>query len=104
MTGPIPECTMFDKPLDQWPEINNHNERAVLEQIGRYDELGVIPCGCRECMLDIIALSLNGLPPRYTVSMLQKFYETPDEERAFKAEIQAAVDRALEKVRKQPHH
>lgn len=95
---------MFDKPLDQWPEIINHNERAVLEQIDRYGVLGVIPCRCRECLLDVIALSLNGLPPRYTVSLLQKFYETKDEERAFKAEIRAAVDRALEKVRRNPHH
>jgi competence protein ComFB len=95
---------MFDKPLDPWPEINNHNERAVLEQFERYHSLGMIPCQCRECSLDIIALALNSLPPRYTVSLMQKFYETADAERAFRAEIQAAVDRALEKVRKQPHH
>jgi competence protein ComFB len=95
---------MFDKPLDPWPEITNYNERAVLEQIERYGILGVIPCKCRECLLDIIALALNRLKPRYTVSLLQKFYETPEEERALRAEIRSAVDWALERVGRQPHH
>ncbi|MBC7545933.1 MAG: late competence development ComFB family protein [Candidatus Sericytochromatia bacterium] len=95
---------MFDKPLDQWPELNNFNERAVIQQLEAYSAEGAIPCECRECMLDVIALSLNSLPSRYAVSLLQKFYETPGEERTFRAEIKAAVDRAAAKVRLQPHH
>ena len=95
---------MFERALDQWQEINNHNEGAVLEQIEALCEGGLIVCQCRECMLDMIALALNSLPPRYSVSLMQKFYDTPEKERVFRDEIKAAVGRAVEKVRRSPHH
>ena len=95
---------MWEKPLDGWPEIMNFNEKIVLQLIRDYEAGGKLPCTCRECTLDLIALSLNALPPRYTVSLLRKYYETEDEERAFLSEVRAAVDRAVAKVQRQPHH
>lgn len=95
---------MFDKPLDAWPEITNFNERIVVQLVRDYAAADKLPCRCRECTMDIVALSLNSLPSRYTVSLLRKFYETEAEERIFLTEIKAAVDRAVARVQERPHH
>ena len=95
---------MFDKPLDAWPEIINHNEKYVVQKLQEFQESGRLTCACRECSMDVLALALNMLPPRYTVSIMQKYHQTPDEQRAFDAEVSAAVDRAVKKVQAHPHH
>lgn len=62
-------------------------------------------CCCDICRADVIALSLNHLPPRYVVSdkgrMLAKLgsYESQ-----FRTDVFAAMSEAIKVVRQKPRH
>lgn len=64
-------------------------------------------CGCQDCVLDVLALALNVLPPRYWVlggydafSPPEKFLEDHDHRRL----AEEAVLRGLRMVQANPHH
>ncbi len=62
-------------------------------------------CKCEMCRMDIIALALNHLPPRYVVrttgAALTRFTLSREQERA---EVITAIVRAIELVSKNPRH
>jgi len=49
-------------------EIKNYTEIAVYQALQDYLRDNKISCYCDRCQADIIALSLNRLPPHYYVS------------------------------------
>ena len=62
-------------------------------------------CDCRRCQMDITALSLNSLPPRYVVSDFGDVMTHLDlESFQWKADVMIAVMRALDIVKKKPRH
>ncbi|MFZ2961043.1 MAG: late competence development ComFB family protein [Candidatus Ozemobacteraceae bacterium] len=64
-------------------------------------------CDCAECVLDLAALGMNRLPPKYWVSGGYNAYTTPEmffsnpENRQI---AQQAVNQALAIIQKNPHH
>lgn len=83
-------------------ELKNRNEEkvwaAIEERLGGDATL----CRCRDCILDAAAIALNDLKPRYQV---YSFHENaPEDEGAVEREVEKAVAKALELVRKRPHH
>lgn len=62
-------------------------------------------CACERCRLDIKALALNHLPPKYVVTDMGYVYTKVNElESQFKADVTVAVTNALKIVRKKPRH
>ena len=62
-------------------------------------------CKCEKCKLDIMAISLNSLPPMYVVSekgML--FSKTNEFKQQFNADVQSVVVKAAIKVGNKPQH
>lgn len=86
-------------------EMINKMEMAV--QLVMEDILPAQPdlCSCQRCRMDIIALTLNTLPPRYVVSFFGDIMTQFDLETfQWKADVMVAVIRAIEVVRKKPRH
>lgn len=76
-------------------EITQHNELYGVEEI----------CTCERCQLDIMALALNKLPPRYVVCDQGEAYaRTGALDQQFKVDTLFAVLNAVQMVQKNPRH
>lgn len=108
---PAPEQNSSETPItpvlsiyDLQDEICNENETDILQLVYEFQKEKRLPCDCRECLLDITAVALNYLPPRYSVSIHKDMYVTPEAKAARQVEVEAAVLHACEKVKLRPHH
>jgi competence protein ComFB len=62
-------------------------------------------CKCSKCRLDIMALALNKLPPRYVVTEKGRVYaKVMEMELQFKADVAKELTKALAKVKGKPQH
>ena len=62
-------------------------------------------CKCERCLMDIKALALNNLPPKYVVTNKRYVYTKGNElVSQFKAAVAVAVPNAMKIVRKNPRH
>ena len=79
--------------------VYNRNEKRVLQAMGRL--FGAIDDWEPEALdiQDVYALALNSLPPRYVQEGTIVFNES-----VRNAEIEQAVRKAVEKVRKKPNY
>lgn len=76
-------------------------ESTMKEILDHRDDV----CKCDRCMMDIKALALNHLPPKYVVTDKGYLYTRINElESQFKADITVAVTNALKVVRVRPRH
>lgn len=84
----------------------NDTERMVLEELGRRleSEEGKGICDCQDCVVDMAALALNSLEPRYHASLLGTMYAHAEESGDYANRVRSAVSKAMDKVRKNPSH
>jgi competence protein ComFB len=86
--------------------LENEAERLVLNELGRQLEAyeGDI-CLCNDCVVDMAAMSLNAVKPFYRFSLLGSLYASQAmNEESYAASIREAVEKAIEKVRRNPSH
>jgi competence protein ComFB len=85
--------------------LRNYMEEVVngtLDEIMSYSD---DVCKCERCRMDIKALALNHLPPKYVVTDIGYIYTKINElESQFKADIAVAVTNAIKIIRKNPRH
>ena len=86
-------------------QFKNYMEEAVdstIEEIlAHRDDV----CTCDRCKMDIKALALNHLPPKYVVTDKGYVYTKVNElVNQFKADITVAVTNALKIIRDNPRH
>ncbi|MFH2146129.1 MAG: late competence development ComFB family protein [Candidatus Omnitrophota bacterium] len=86
-------------------EIKNYMEFVVQEAVERILEGRKDLCGCGQCKMDIMALVLNRVPPRYIVTnkgrIMTKISET---EIQFQVDVIREIVVAVEIVRMKPRH
>jgi competence protein ComFB len=76
-------------------------DSTIEEILARRDDV----CKCDRCKMDIKALALNHLPPKYVVTDRGYVYTKVNElENQFKADITVAVTNALKIIRDNPRH
>lgn len=76
-------------------------ESTMKEVLAHRDDV----CTCDRCWMDIKALALNHLPPKYVVTEKGYIYTKLNELASqFKADIVVAVTNALKVVRANPRH
>ena len=76
-------------------------DRTIEEILAPREDI----CKCERCILDIKALALNHLPPKYVVTDMGYVYTKVNElENQFKADITVAVTNAMKIIRKNPRH
>lgn len=85
-------------------QIKNYMEEVVFsimqEVIG---DINV--CTCEKCMLDIAALALNDLPPKYIVTEKGELYSKINSlSQQFEVDIISAITKAAVLVKRNPRH
>jgi len=84
----------------------NDTERMVLDELGRQLEAAGAEgiCTCQDCVVDMAALALNSLEPRYHASLLGTMYAHAEEAGAYAIKVRNSVLAAVERVRNNPSH
>lgn len=85
--------------LQNYTEIMiDHLMESVLKN---YDDI----CKCDKCLLDIKAIALNSLPPRYVVSEKGELYKKVEElDTQIQVDVIRAITKAIEQVRNNKRH
>jgi len=84
--------------------LKNFMEYIVLSQLkDMLEKMDV--CKCERCRMDIAALALNNLPPKYVVSDKGELYSKIDSITVqFEADVIAAITKAAKTVKEKPNH
>lgn len=82
----------------------NRTEEPVLAAVEQFLAGPGAACTCRDCRLDIAAIALNRLPPRYAVSDEHAVHHGRTVASPSPLEIEAAVQAAAVIVARSPHH
>jgi len=86
-------------------DIKNFVEDGVASYVDEALTDDVVFCKCRRCRLDVMALALNELKPKYVVTPKGYAFARSDElEAQFLADTIVAVRRAMKVVRENPRH
>ena len=56
------------RKTDEVPKVVNVNDKRVIDVVERFLSQGLARCACDECALDILAMTLNAVPPKYIVN------------------------------------
>jgi competence protein ComFB len=85
-------------------KIKNYMETIVFNMINEVLD-DVKGCKCDKCVLDIAAIALNDLPPKYTVTEKGELYSKINSLRQqFEVDILSAIIKAAVIVKRNPRH
>ncbi len=84
--------------------IKNYMEEVVLNLMeGVLDDINM--CKCELCVMDIAALALNDLPPKYIATEKGELYSKANALRnQFEVDVIAAITKAAVLVKRSPRH
>ncbi len=85
-------------------QIKNYMEEIVF---GQMEEVltDINVCTCDKCMLDIAAIALNDLPPKYIVTEKGELYSKINTlSQQFEVDVVAALTKAAVLVKRKPRH
>jgi len=86
-------------------ELKNHMETVAQHALQDYLAHYSLPCACERCQADILALALNKLPARYSVSLRGQILTSLESQGSpDQAKIMAEIVRASKKVANSPSH
>ncbi|WP_353095897.1 late competence development ComFB family protein [Tissierella praeacuta] len=86
-------------------ELHNLIEDEVLNVINNIEKKVDIKCLCEKCKLDIAAIALNNLHPKYVVTEEGYLYSKVNSmNQQFNTDVIAAVTEAIEIVGRNPKH
>ncbi len=86
-------------------ELINFMEDVVSTYVDEVIQNDSSFCGCERCRLDVIALALNDVKPKYVVTTKGYAYARMGELQAqFRADTIVAVTKALKTVKEKPLH
>ncbi|QSQ09395.1 hypothetical protein H0A61_01758 [Koleobacter methoxysyntrophicus] len=85
-------------------ELKNYMEDLVLMKIDEVLKDQKV-CRCERCRMDIAAIALNNLPPKYYVTRRGEVYSRATSFNVqFEADVVAAILKAVKQVSGRPHH
>lgn len=87
-------------------ELHNLMEYEVGKYLDEIIKKGIhLECNCEQCKLDITAIALNSLPPKYVVTERGLIFSRINNmNHQFSTDIVAALTKAIELVNKKPRH
>lgn len=86
-------------------ELVNSMEKLVFNKLDEMLKARKDLCNCEQCRLDIAAIALNNLSPKYLVTDRGKLYAKIDMmETQFSVNVVMAISKGIEVVSKQPRH
>lgn len=85
-------------------QIKNYMEEIVFSQINKILS-DINCCTCEKCVMDIAALALNDLKPKYIVTERGELYSKIDMlKQQFEVDVIAAITKAAVIVKRNPRH
>jgi competence protein ComFB len=86
-------------------ELQNYTEIMIDHLLGsvlsNYSDI----CKCEICLLDIKAIALNNLPPRYVVTEKGELYKKVEElDTQINADVIRVITKAIEQVKNNRRH
>lgn len=85
-------------------QIKNYMEEIVFNQMKEV-LTDINMCTCDKCLLDIAAIALNDLPPKYIVTEKGELYSKINMlGQQFEVDIIAAITKAAVIVKRKPRH
>jgi len=84
--------------------LGNRSQELVVEAIEKLVDGGDALCPCEECVMDLVAWTLNHVTPRYYTSLLSPLQPDAVLERKVRVEIDLALAAGLKRLREHPHH
>ena len=84
--------------------LRNRSAEMVLAKLETILEKKKNFCHCEECVLDLIAYTLNHVTPLYGTSLLGPLHPRKDKEKKVEIEIDLALKAGIEKITRHPHH
>lgn len=86
------------------PQIKNYMEEIVFNQMKEV-LTDINMCTCDKCLLDIAAIALNDLPPKYLVTEKGELYSKINTlKQQFEVDVIAAITKAAVLVKRNPRH
>ena len=85
-------------------KLMNWNAVAIYEKIEEVLDDRRDICHCEECVLDLVAYTLNRVPPLYGTSMLEPLHPDKEKERKLEEKIEKIINSGLKKIAQHPHH
>ncbi len=61
-------------------------------------------CQCNDCVLDLIAYTLNRVTPLYGTSLLGPLHPNREKEKKVQIEIDLAIKAGIKRITQHPHH
>ena len=84
--------------------LKNYMEHFVAETAPKIMESAGI-CQCENCQLDVMAIALNSLSPKYVVTKQgELFTKLNIMQNQFEVDILTALSKAIEVVKQKPRH
>jgi competence protein ComFB len=86
--------------------LNDEGKRLVIDELGRQlENASASLCRCNECVVDMAAMALNSLPPRYRSSLLGSIYQADGmNDPSYVVKLEEAVRNAIKRVSRNPGH
>ncbi|MFZ5989583.1 MAG: late competence development ComFB family protein [Bacillota bacterium] len=86
------------------PQIKNYMEEIVFSLMKEVLE-DINVCNCEKCIMDIAAIALNDLPPKYIVSEKGELFSKINSlKQQFEVDVISAVTKAAVLVKRNPRH
>jgi competence protein ComFB len=83
--------------------LGNRSQELVYEAVQDLVDAGKM-CTCDECVMDLVAWTLNHVTPRYYTSLLTPLNPDPVMEHKVRVEIDLAISAGLKRLKEHPHH
>ena len=85
--------------------MGNRSQEMVYEAIERLVEEGTAMCTCEECVMDLVAWTLNHVTPRYYTSLLSPLNPDPGPgAQDAGARSTWRIASGLKRLKEHPHH
>lgn len=86
------------------PHIKNYMEDIVYSQIKEVLS-DINMCACDKCVMDVAAIALNDLPPKYIVTEKGELYTKLNTlGQQFEVDVISAITKAAVLVKRRPRH
>lgn len=92
------------RELYRFDAIYNDNREIVIDLLAEILERDNTICHCEQCILDIVAITLNELQPRYRVGLLGAIDSNGWTEKELREKITSTLHYAVMRVTENPHH
>jgi competence protein ComFB len=93
----ISERYNIDNIINKSAEMVMERLESILEETENF-------CKCEECVLDLIAYTLNHVTPLYRTSLLGPLHPKKEKIKKVEVEIDLAIKAGIKKIRMHPHH